>query len=155
MRKFFIILLSILWLSINISCEKDDVCLEPTTPKLMIKFYNEANPSTEKEVQNLNIVTLPQYDTIFKNLSTNELALQLNVNQDFSKFLFIKDQNTDTLTFSYERHPVFVSKTCGYKTIFEQFSTQLSTDNNLWIKNIEVITPTVNTDTLTHVKIFH
>jgi len=149
------IFISILLLLTNSSCEKDDVCLEPVTPKLMLKFYDFQNPLNEKEVENLSIVVLPENDTIYKNLTTNELSLQLNVNQDFSKFLFIKDQNTDTLTFSYERHPVFVSKTCGYKTIFEQFSTQLSTDNNLWIKNIEVITPTVNTDTLTHVKIFH
>ncbi len=153
MKKY--IFISILLLLTNSSCEKDDVCLEPVTPKLMLKFYDFQNPLNEKEVENLSIVVLPENDTIYKNLTTNELSLQLNVNQDFSKFLFIKDQNTDTLTFSYERHPVFVSKTCGYKTIFEQFSTQLSTDNNLWIKNIEVITPTVNTDTLTHVKIFH
>jgi len=149
------IFISILLLLTNSSCEKDDVCLEPPTPKLMIKFYDFQNPLNEKEVENLSIVVLPENDTIYKNLTTNELSLQLNVNQDFSKFLFIKDQNTDTLTFSYERHPVFVSKTCGYKTIFEQFSAQLSSDNDLWIKNIEVITPTVNTDTLTHVKIFH
>ncbi len=153
MKKY--IFISILLLLTNSSCEKDDVCLEPVTPKLMLKFYDFQNPLNEKEVENLSIVVLPENDTIYKNLTTNELSLQLNVNQDFSKFLFIKDQNTDTLTYSYERHPVFVSKTCGYKTIFEQFSTQLSTDNNLWIKNIEVITPTVNTDTLTHVKIFH
>ena len=153
MKKY--IFISILLLLTNSSCEKDDVCLEPPTPKLMIKFYDFQNPLNEKEVENLSIVVLPENDTIYKNLTTNELSLQLNVNQDFSKFLFIKDQNTDTLTFTYERHPVFVSKTCGYKTVFEQFSTQLSSDNDLWIKNIEVITPTVNTDTLTHVKIFH
>ena len=153
MKKY--IFISILLLLTNSSCEKDDVCLEPPTPKLMLKFYDFQNPLNEKEVENLSIVVLPENDTIYKNLTTNELSLQLNVNQDFSKFLFIKDQNTDTLTFSYERHPVFVSKTCGYKTIFEQFSAQLSSDNDLWIKNIEVITPTVNTDTLTHVKIFH
>jgi hypothetical protein len=32
---FFIILISLL-----VSCEKDDICLEETTPKLIIRFYD-------------------------------------------------------------------------------------------------------------------
>ena len=56
-------LLLLLGLTFSLSsCEKDDICAEstPTTPKVVIEFYDAANPTTAKNVSNL-VVTSPDF----------------------------------------------------------------------------------------------
>jgi len=48
MRKY-LILLFILSLTL-INCEKDDICIETTTPKLIVVFYNNEIPDAKKVV---------------------------------------------------------------------------------------------------------
>ena len=52
MKKILSLLLIAIILS---SCEKDDICSDETTPRLVVEFYDVANPSTVKNVFNLKV----------------------------------------------------------------------------------------------------
>ena len=39
----------------QLSCERDEICLEDITPKLIIRFYNENNPNEFKSVPLLKV----------------------------------------------------------------------------------------------------
>jgi len=136
-----------------ISCEKDDSCIDPTTPNLIIQFYDYNNPENLKSIDKLSIIYLVTGDTLqYENIDRVEIAL--NVNDDFSSFKFIKDTEADMVSFGYQRENVFVSKACGYKTLFHNITINI--DNiDYWIKNYEIINQEIVIDTATHVKIFH
>ena len=55
MKQLFLLLLLSVFFS---SCEKDDICdtNTPTTPKIVIEFYDVANPTTLKNVTNLGVI---------------------------------------------------------------------------------------------------
>ncbi len=136
------------------SCRKDDICTAGGTPKLGLAFYDFTQPDTLKKVDNLTVLALPGVDTLIHNASLDELKLPLNVNTDSCRFVLMDDQNPDTLQFNYTRQRAFVSKSCGYKIIFHQLTIVLQQDNDLWIKQIDIIKTTVQNDTI-HVKILH
>lgn len=49
-----------------ISCEKDDICAQttPTTPNMVVKFYNNDNRGSERTVENLKFFVEGSQDTI-------------------------------------------------------------------------------------------
>ena len=53
MKKYYLFLLLIALLIS--SCEKDDFCIEPITPNMIIRFYNATNISETKAVNDLTI----------------------------------------------------------------------------------------------------
>jgi len=180
MKKIFCILFIIGF--ILISCEKDDICdpSTPTTPRLVIKLYDANNPSVTKRINNLKIVG----DGInYSNGVLNDLGSQfwtdsliyipLRVNQDASKFKFIRFSTQDTLLanarvdlleFNYSRREEYVSRACGFKTIFDLNGSQtgnpfiLNNDEDAtlgnWIRNIEVEEPNINSENETHINIY-
>ena len=54
MKKIFLLLLASFFLS---GCEKDDICDEttPTTPKVVIEFFDTVATTTAKNVTNLKV----------------------------------------------------------------------------------------------------
>ena len=57
MRKILTLLGFILLL--NTSCEKDDFCLQnPVTPNLVLRFYDNINRNTQKQVKKLSVWAL-------------------------------------------------------------------------------------------------
>ena len=136
------------------ACEKDDICLEPTTPKLVIRFYDVNNPDIPKEITELQIVPEGLTDTL-RFINQDSIALPLDVNKDNCRFRFINDSNPDDLLFEYQREEIFVSKTCGYKTYFKNLSVSLQPDSDNWIKQLEILDNYIKIDTSAHVKIYH
>lgn len=154
MFRYLFLLLSFLLISIT-ACRKDDICTGDGTPDLQIKFFDATNHATEKKVDTLYVVALPGQDTLIGGqTNVSGLSVPLNVNDDFSKFIFATPHNTDTLVFHYTRETVFVSKACGYKIIFHDLNVDLQPDNDNWIKQIDIINHDVVSDT-THLKIYH
>ena len=151
-KKVYLLIIPFLFL-LN-SCEKDDVCLGASTPKLVIRFY-EYNQSNTKPTTDLTIIALPDRDTLYKQSAVDSIALSLDVNKNFTEYVFIESNNPDTLKVSYDLHPYFVSKACGYIMFFENLNVELKPDNDLWIKQIEITQSEVKIDTSAHVKIYH
>ena len=51
-KPILFLLLIVVFIS---SCEKDDFCIEPVTPNLIIRFYDADNPTEFKSVSELYV----------------------------------------------------------------------------------------------------
>jgi hypothetical protein len=171
MKKLLLLLLLIFSFS---SCEKDDICAEETTPRLILEFYDVTNPTVKKNVTSLKITG---YKTDNSTLLTDSLdtfsgvskiELPLRITEDVTKYRLILNStstsvtpNTDILEFKYTRQNVFVSRACGYKTIFTLNSpigvtrTDSNTiDDGFWMQNINTQTTNITTENEVHIKVF-
>ncbi len=152
----------ILGLLLLTSCERDDICIEPTTPKLIIRFYDANNPTNLKDVKLLSVWATGK-DTLvnYNSLTTDSIAIPLAVNATFTEYHFksntidgsIVNNMIDALTINYTTEDIFVSRSCGYKTIFN--NTTVTANTNNWIQSINVLNPNINNEILAHVKIYH
>jgi len=158
----FIMLLS------TISCEKDEICLEDNTPHLIVRFYNQNIPDELKSVLNLkvNIEGIEgEYDNETIRILTDSIAIPLVVTENRTRFIFTLpgneeegvEDNLDTISLIYTQEDIFVSRSCGYKTVYHNAKITLTQDDDNWIKFLE---PTADPleiidENLAHVKIYH
>jgi hypothetical protein len=167
--KKIVFLLVVAALSLS-GCEKDDICdaAAATTPRLVIDFYdiNTTTP-TLKSVTNLGIVAPPLTTGISFN-GVTRIYVPLKTTEDTTTMSFIQNgadtdatnDNTDILTFNYSRNNVYISRACGYKTLFNLNSptgivqTEPLTPDGTWIKNIVVVKPNLETENEVHVQIY-
>lgn len=177
LKKIFLL---IFFLSL-IGCEKDDVCdaTTSTTPRLVISFYDYANQANPRNVTNLKvighlmttaIVLTPTATDDSKYLSNaNKIAIPLHTDANLTQFEFVLNATTDLtkatdiLLFNYSKTDIFVSRACGFKTVFDLSETNLPSivinneptkNAGNWIKKIELVQPKITTENETHLKIF-
>ena len=152
MRKYItIIILSIFTI---LSCEKDDICIEATTPSLIITFYNNETQTELKQVLLDSVWSIDLYGIEkYKNISTDSIAIPLDLDKNETTYIIENNSVKDTIKFIYDRNDVFVSRSCGYKTIFENLQIDNNTSN--WIKNISINNTIIENDTEAHITIFH
>ncbi len=162
------------------SCEPDDICdpATPTTPRILIQFYEISNPSVLKKVANLKVIGEGMTEGVIltpaaigdnKYLSNDSsILLPLNTNADVVKYKFILNYgnsnpalvNEDNLEFNYTRESIFVSRACGYKMIFNLGETNpyILTDktipDGLWIQYALLVQRNITSENETIVKIF-
>ena len=175
MKKIVFITLSLL-LSLSFwNCEKDDICAEgtPVTPRLIIEFYDAANPTVLKNVTNLRVQGLGAANPLVFNenfeetnprrflTNGNKIAIPLKTFTNISEFDFILNsgdisENTDAITFTYDKDEIYISRACGYKTIFTltENNPTIFPVSGYWIQNIEVVQPNIETENEVHVKIY-
>lgn len=151
MKKFIIPIFTLFLLAIAISCQKDDICVDPVTPNLVIRFYDNGNSAEYKSVANLYLWA-EDLDTLYNNVTTDSIAIPLNPAQDFTIYHLSSGTTQDDITIDYTRNEVFVSRSCGYKYNFGDLS--LSGITNNWILNTEITNQTVEDET-EHIKILH
>ena len=152
MRKYLILLFILCFTFIN--CEKDDICIDTTTPKLIIVFYDNEIP-TEIKKRLLDSVWVDGKNSIkeFEKQTLDSIAIPLDLNQNKSKYVISSNSIRDTIEFTYDRKDIFVSRSCGYKTIFENLQIESITRN--WIKNDTIKNTTIDNETAVHLTIFH
>lgn len=63
--------------------------------------------------------------------------------------------NTDVFEISYTPELVYVSRACGYKSIFNELTAIRETDTNNWIVDFEVINSTIDNENAAHINIYH
>lgn len=151
MKKLYVLLLIGFTVSF-LSCEIDDICIEPTTPQLIIRFYDVANPTVKKSISNLN-VWVNDKDSIIKNKATDSIAIPLKTDSNITSYKFSSSNLIDEITFSYQRNEVFISRSCGYKTVFQNIIASKPTAN--WIKQMIIINPTIENEKNAHIYIMH
>ena len=166
MKKIVFIVLS-LFLSVSFwNCEKDDICAEgtPVTPRLIIEFYDAANPTVLKNVTNLGVIE-PNFTEGLAFTAISKIQVPLRTTADITTLNFVQNgsdtnnsnDNIDAITFNYVRVDEYISRACGFKTLFYLDSTnpiELTNDGNNWIQNIEVMQPNIETENEVHVKIY-
>ena len=71
------------------SCEKDDICeaTTPTTPKLVVEFYDSLNPTVKKNVTNLAVKEINS-TTSLTFTGTSKIKIPLRISQDITKYSF-------------------------------------------------------------------
>ena len=151
------------------SCEKDDICTEDTTPRLIVEFYDISNPSTLKNVVNLKVKGVGAYNDLdlgtFNGVS--KIELPLNPSSSNTQYSFVlnsasssSNPNEDIIDFNYATQTVYVSRACGFKTIYELNNldgviySDASTPDTVWIQNLTIETTSITTENETHVKIY-
>ena len=156
--KQFLILGAVVLLCLC-ACEPDDICLKgtPGTPQLIVVFYYKDQPDTRKLVPDLQVKGV-DIETLLYDATTDSIALPLRTLTNSTSFSLKATQNgsaaEDIITFNYTSEDEFISRACGYKTIFDNVT--FSTTNSFnWIDNIEIITTSISDNNNTHVKILH
>jgi len=164
MKRIFTLLLLTLLFS---GCEKDDICTEDTTPRLVLEFYDISNPANLKNVVNLKVKgegALPNVDLGTFN-AESKIKLPLNPTTNSVKYSLILNStspsaNEDFLEFNYATQTVYVSRACGYKTIYQLnavdgvVQTNAAIPDVSWMKNITIQTNAITTENETHIKIY-
>ena len=154
----------------SMGCEPDDICPEstPTTPNLIIRFYDILNQDSKKNVFNLkvqglgndnpltdyNVVTT---DSIVLPLKTDANTTQYSLHKEYSNVDGVIDGNEDIITINYSTEQVYVSRACGYKTIFKNVTLTINNDGDNWIQSKESINDnqSVEDEKAAHFKLFH
>ena len=154
---------SILFLS---GCEKDDLCSgqDNATPLVVFGFYNQSNVTERKVFQNIVCYEAGRTsnDSIaFSNASTIKLPLKINGSETVWVLKLkqttgnVTTEINDTIRFNYSTTSEYVSKACGYKTIFMNVNTTLNNGNpGHWIISQESVNQIVN-ETNEHVTILY
>lgn len=152
----------------QLGCESDEICLEDITPKLIIRFYNENIPNQLKSVALLK-VNIEGIDGDYSNETitnlTDSIAIPLQVIDNKTRFILTlqgnsnlgTEDNIDTITVDYSRQDIFISRSCGYKTVFNEAEAGLIIDDDNWIKGLEEKNEPLQIidENAAHVKIFH
>jgi len=168
MKHVFKICMICLLVLVNTGCEQDEICLEDITPKLVIRFYNQNIPDELKSVLRLKVnIEGIEGDYTNETISsfTDSIAIPLMVTENKTQFILTltgdesegTQDNLDTLSLVYTQEDIFVSRSCGYKTIYHDARVILTEDDDNWIKFME---PTADPleiidENLAHVKIYH
>ncbi|MFA7445497.1 MAG: DUF6452 family protein [Flavobacteriaceae bacterium] len=170
MKRFiFPIILLFLGFGAFSGCEKDDICSEstPTTPAMVIDFYEYLNPSVEKTFLKLEIIEteIGQDTLVFENTNTIELPLRTDAQVSTYKFILtytnINTQitNEDLLEFRYTKNDIYISRACGYKSNFSLLESDNQNPNpiltdpaedDFWIKELIVKQPEITNENETH-----
>ncbi len=141
------------------SCEKDDFCIDPITPNMIIRFYDATNTSNTKSVSNLS-VNPEGLDVIYSNESLDSILIPLDVTSNQIIYNFSKGNNQDIITIDYDVEEVFVSRSCGFKAIFNDVTVTSDVSNN-WIIGLTetlqntITIPTIENESAAHLQIFH
>jgi hypothetical protein len=162
------------------SCEPDDICdpNTPTTPRMLIQFFDISNPSLRKNVTNLKVIGEGKTEGVVFNpsgvdeakylTSADSILLPLNTQADLVKYKFINNygnknpliENEDNLEFKYTRESIYVSRACGFKTIFNldpitPFTlSDAETADEMWIQYVIVAQNNITYENETIIKIF-
>lgn len=154
-----------------LACEKDDICIEEITPYFIIRFYDIDDPEFTKSVIDIK-VQLEGVDGFYEDdgltikAFTDSIAIPVKVTEDITKFkLTVKKgdalgnlvENEDILDLTYTRENIFVSRSCGYKTLYYDVIINVEDDDDNWIKIIEPTEDPLNiiNQDAAHVEIFH
>ncbi len=147
----------------NYSCERDDLCPDTTatTPKLVIESFDISNQEDSKNIFDLRIVGLDREDPLTVVLAGTESEINYDGSGDFSTVYlplrtdadetvyrliqeYAEDSegnqtegNEDTITISYDREDVYVSRACGFKTVFRNVTISRASDGDEWITLIQ------------------
>ena len=166
MKKFICLFLIVIF-----SCEKDDICPETTqtTPRLVIEFFNLSSPDEILAVPGLFAIGLdadglevPIYNEIVTTrssitlpLKTNDIITEFKLYKSYDVVDGVVSGNPDTIKITYEAEDVYVSRACGYKTIFDIQTFAITSDSDQWMIGSDILIREITNENDIHVKILH
>lgn len=179
MKKITSLLLCLFIVSLFSGCEKDDICAQETqtTPSVAIEFYDKDNTTELKNVVNLKVIAegmeegapLDETGAVVSNDNKISIPLRTDANSTTYRFIYnatsTESLNEDIVTFYYTRTQIYVSRACGYKSIFQltneqnnpeltDFINEEGTPDGLWIYSIEKENNSIENENEAHIKIY-
>lgn len=147
------------------SCERDDLCPETTqtTARLVIETFDVSLPENSKNVFGLRIEGVDADGTGigvldgYNVVTSNSLVLPLRTDTNVTTYKLHKEYaendngtpddtsddfiegNEDIITITYITEDVFVSRACGFKTVFNNVQIRIDVDDmddDEWIRSI-------------------
>lgn len=160
MRKYLALIVAVVALSFS-ACEKDDFCTSPLTPKLVLRFYDNADKTKFKKVERFSAIAQGKTDSLFVNQSVDSIAIPLNTLANQTVYTLKmnsvdgnkSNNRTNTLTVAYTKEEVFVSRSCGFRTIFK--TVTITSDNGWFISLTPSQLTSITNETSAHVKVYH
>ena len=170
-----ILILLVLALSFSFSgCEKDDICdaNTPTTPRLVISFYDFTSSTLLKNVSNLRVVAEGVTEPLLFNGSAvsngSSISIPLKTDADTTTYTFTYNYGNpnpalvfvDQIVINYARNTLFVSRACGFKTVYTLsptnpiIHTAVPSTNETWMRYISVKNSNIDNENETHLEIF-
>lgn len=159
MKKYIALLLLIISL---IACEKDDFCTQnPVTPNLVLRFYDKNETNKLKKFERLSVIADEKTDSLYTNITNNDsIAIPLNSLSQKTVYT-LKMNNVDgnqsnnqiaKLTIEYNPEEEFVSRSCGFRVIFEN----VTLNHTGWIDSLSTKEiPLIDNQARAHVQVFH
>lgn len=149
MKKYFLVTLIVF--TLFTSCIKDDFCVDPITPNLVISFYDNDSPDNLKRTTDLTVWAEGK-EELYTSASLDSILIPLDPVNDMTVYYLSLADVEDEITITYTRKEVFVSRSCGFKYNFENLEVPINTDN--WILDIQITNQTVENET-EHIKILY
>lgn len=164
--KLTILLLVFIGATTQVSCERDDLCPETTqtTARLVMEAFDVSIQEDSKNIFKLRIEgiddegngigVLEGYNVV----TSSSLVLPLRTDSNVTKYKLHRDYaindngtpdddsddfiegNEDIITITYITEDVFVSRACGFRTIFNNVQIRVDVedvDDNEWIRSIQ------------------
>ncbi len=130
--------LVVIFLSIIIakSCQDDtEICGEGTTPRLNIKFFDEATQTSVKQSGIFSSNDGEKREYVFSNQDSILLPLSHKISHkkkhDTLIYRLTEDaEQKDTIFLNFEPKEVFVSKGCGFKINYMNLKADLGENSN-------------------------
>lgn len=147
------------------SCERDEICIDPITPKLYIAFYDLDDPESKKSVNNLavEILDVDIENNTLDTLGRDSIGIPLNIYENKTTVVLTANSrdntliNQDTISITYDTEEVFVGRSCGYKMIFNNINITKGSESleNQWIKSISIEQREIENENKAHVTVLH
>ncbi|MFB9057544.1 DUF6452 family protein [Mariniflexile ostreae] len=177
--KFVYFLTAIMAVGTLISCERDDICPSSTstTPRLLLKAYDATIQENRKNIFGLLVIGVDN-DVVLEGYeiaTIEDINLPLRTDTTTTQYRLIKDTtinnngtpddssddylegNEDIITINYTTEQIYVSRACGYKTIFKNVSLTIEDDGDNWILSRQATTDnqSVEDEAAAHYNIYH
>ncbi|MCO7185367.1 DUF6452 family protein [Tenacibaculum sp. XPcli2-G] len=158
MKKYIALFIFIAGLT---ACEKDDFCTQnPVTPNLVLRFYDMDNTNDLKNVERLSVIAEGKTDSLFTDRTVDSIAIPLDGTSQKTVYTLkmndvdgnIANNQTATLTIEYNPENDFVSRSCGFRIIYEN----VTLSNTGWINSLSTTEiPLIDNQASAHVQVFH
>jgi len=149
-----------------IGCEEDDICAdsEVVTPRLVIRFMDIDDRQEINDVVGLQVTHVTTENdtlTVFNTpTTTDSLGVALLTSTQLTTYAFTTNTDgdsslelTDTIQFRYQTEFEYVSRACGFRSIYT--SLNITNLNNQWIQDIDVENQVIENEETAHVRFFH
>ncbi len=165
-RNSIVLILFLLVCSLYMACNKNNdgrsPCLEPRRYFLKLQTMQEADTGSAGVAVKLPSPVVGYVDTstdsfYYGNAALGDFQGPLSAIADSTRWFIMPDTNNrnllDTITFYYERKPVFLSTACGYAMVYS-LKNIVTTNYAIDSARIEKTEVTNATDVI-HVKVFY
>ncbi|WGK64589.1 DUF6452 family protein [Croceiramulus getboli] len=152
-------------LSVVVSgCERDDICAQstPTTPLLIIEFYDVDNQTDLKPVTNLLVQATDVEEPFQLFNGVSRIALPLKTNELSTAYTLTLNagseqaENTDELVIDYETLEEFISRACGFKVTYNNVEIMdIPGTDGSWIQGLNQEQFNITNENEAHLFIFH